>query len=217
MAVSLNSVAGLNSVLRSSTQSSNSRSTHISSPYVLIKSRLHIKSKKRLSRLFVAENDRLITDPVETSKNLEPVLPSQIASPTPSDLKTSFPNEPNTTGEQEDTTPPKKVKLTARERLRAARVLSRDSDQSKPPKSQMGRSVLDALRESEKGKKGLPEAPANLLDDSKRGMPKKGLTFDFPGGLDLFLIAFSFVFISTVMFATTYIVWKVGAIHFNEN
>lgn len=111
----------------------------------------------------------------------------------------------------------KKVPLTAKERLRAARVLSRYAE-SKPSKTEMGSKVLDAMRESDKGKKRsrLPEAPTNLFDDSKRGMPKQGLTFQFPGGNDLLLIIFSFVFISTVMFTTTYIVWKVGAIHFNE-
>jgi hypothetical protein len=55
-----------------------------------------------------------------------------------------------------------------------------------------------------------------MLDDSRRGMPKSGLTFDLPGGSDILIIAFSFVFISTVMFATTFLVWKLGAIHFNE-
>lgn len=113
----------------------------------------------------------------------------------------------------------KRSPLTARDRLRAARVLSRYNE-AKASKSEMGSKVLDALKESDRGKKkkksGLPEAPLNLLDDSKRGLPKPGLTFQFPGGTDLFIIAFSFVFISTVMFATTYIVWKVGAIHFNE-
>ncbi|XP_020108823.1 uncharacterized protein LOC109724417 [Ananas comosus] len=112
----------------------------------------------------------------------------------------------------------KKPPLTARERLRAARVLSKytESESSKP---EFGSKVLDAIRESDKGKKrsGLPEAPTNLFDDSKRGLPKQGLSFDFlPVGTDVLVIAFSFVFISTVMFATTYLVWKVGAIHFNE-
>eukprot|EP00262_Sarcandra_glabra_P019494 TRINITY_DN7366_c0_g1_i1.p1 TRINITY_DN7366_c0_g1~~TRINITY_DN7366_c0_g1_i1.p1 ORF type:complete len:255 (+),score=37.05 TRINITY_DN7366_c0_g1_i1:103-867(+) len=112
---------------------------------------------------------------------------------------------------------PKRSSLTAREKLRAARVLSRYTE-SKTPKAEMGSNVLDALRESDGGKarSGLPEAPTNLFDDSKRGMPKKGLTFDLPGGVDLYVIIFSIVFISTVMFGTTYIVWKVGAIHFNE-
>ncbi|KAJ7959633.1 Differentiation-associated protein 1, putative isoform 1 [Quillaja saponaria] len=110
-----------------------------------------------------------------------------------------------------------KRSLTARERLRAARVLSRYTE-SKETKSDTGSKFLDALKESDRGKKRsrLPEAPTNLFDDSKRGMPKQGLTFQFPGGFDLFVIVFSFVFISTVMFATTYFVWKVGAIHFNE-
>ncbi|KAJ7963946.1 Differentiation-associated protein 1, putative isoform 1 [Quillaja saponaria] len=111
----------------------------------------------------------------------------------------------------------KRSPLTARERVRAARVLSRYTE-SKSSKSNMGSTVLDALKESDRGKKRsrLPEAPTNLFDDSKRGMPKQGLTFQFPGGFDLFVIVFSFVFISTIMFATTFFVWKVGAIHFNE-
>lgn len=113
----------------------------------------------------------------------------------------------------------KKSPLTARERLRAARVLSRYTESKESSnKSDMGSRVLDALKESDRGKKRsrLPEAPTNLFDDSKKGLPKPGFTFQFPGGFDLFIIVFSFVFISTLMFATTYIVWKVGAIHFNE-
>ncbi|CAL5203045.1 unnamed protein product [Lathyrus oleraceus] len=112
-----------------------------------------------------------------------------------------------------------------RERIKAARVLNQSKEpkasKSDKGKSDMGSSVLAAFREDDKGKKkrrsGLPEAPGNLFDDSKRGMPKAGLTFDFPGGSDLFFIIFSFVFISTVMFGTTYIVWKLGAIHFNDS
>lgn len=112
---------------------------------------------------------------------------------------------------------PKRSPLTAREKLRAARVLGKYAE-SKPSKPDLGSKVLDAMRESDGGKarSGLPEAPTNLFDDSKRGLPKQGWTFNFPGGNDLFIIIFSFVFISTIMFATTYIVWKAGAIHFNE-
>ncbi|KAL5996040.1 hypothetical protein ACLOJK_026113 [Asimina triloba] len=113
---------------------------------------------------------------------------------------------------------PKRSPLTARERLRAARVLSKYNTVSKPSKPDLGNKVLDALRASDGGKarSGLPQAPTNLFDDRKRGLPKQGWTFNFPGGNDLLLIIFSFVFISTVMFTTTYIVWKSGAIHFNE-
>ena len=108
----------------------------------------------------------------------------------------------------------------ARERLKAARVLSRYSSESKAAAkpAEMGSNVLDAMRRSDGGKRrsGLPEAPTNLFDDSKRGLPKPGWTFQFPGGSDLFFIVVSFVLISSIMFTTTYIVWKVGAIHFNE-
>lgn len=111
----------------------------------------------------------------------------------------------------------KRAPLTAREKLRAARVLSKYTE-SKPIKPAMGSKILDALRETDKGKKrsGLPEAPATLFDDSNRGLEEEGWRFKLPVGNDLFVVAFSFVFISTVMFATTYFVWKVGAIHFNE-
>lgn len=148
-------------------------------------------------------NPQLIVNNEESSSQSSEVSNEQVMS---SDASSS--PDPQST---------RKSPLTARERLRAARVLSRYNE-SKTTKSDMGSKVLEALRESDRGKKRsrLPEAPTNLFDDSKRGMPKAGLTFQFPGGSDLFVIAFSFVFISTVMFATTYIVWKVGAIHFNE-
>lgn len=128
--------------------------------------------------------------------------------------------------------PPKRVPLTARERLRAARVLGKyagePGDKKKKGSSEFGSRVLDALRETDGagGKKGgrkrsgLPEAPSNLLDDTKRGMPKAGLTFDWmaalPVGTDVLIVAASFSIITTVMFGTTYLVWKLGAIHFNE-
>ncbi|XP_047151507.1 uncharacterized protein LOC124823361 isoform X1 [Vigna umbellata] len=110
----------------------------------------------------------------------------------------------------------KGASLTARERLKAARAGNRNP-QSKASKADMSSRVLEASKQSDKGKRksGLPEAPTNLFDDSKRGL-STGFTFQFPGGSDLFLIVFSFVLISSIMFATTFIVWKVGAIHFNE-
>ncbi|KAL0341255.1 UNVERIFIED_CONTAM: hypothetical protein Sradi_4642300 [Sesamum radiatum] len=82
----------------------------------------------------------------------------------------------------------KRSPLTARERLRAARVLNRYTE-AKPSKPQLGSKLLEALQESDKGKKrpGLPEAPTNLFDDSKRGLPKQGWTIDIPGGMDVFL------------------------------
>lgn len=107
--------------------------------------------------------------------------------------------------------------LTAREKLRAARIRGRNVE-AKAPKPELRRSLLDSLMEIEKGKmrSGLPKAPADMFEDSNRTLPKQGLVFEFPGGIDVFFVVVSFVFICTVMFGTTYIVWKVGAIHFNE-
>ncbi|KAF3331786.1 hypothetical protein FCM35_KLT03192 [Carex littledalei] len=114
----------------------------------------------------------------------------------------------------------KRPPLTARERLRAARVLSKYADSnSKPPKSEFGSKVLEAIRETDKGKKRgsrLPEAPSNLLDDSKRGLPQGKWTISLPFGTDVLAVVVSFLLITTIMFGTTYLVWKVGAIHFNE-
>lgn len=125
--------------------------------------------------------------------------------------------------------PPKRAPLTARERLRAARVLGKyaepSSAKSKPAKPEFGSGVLDALREADAKKGGggggrrgsrLPEAPGNLFDDSKRGMPKDGWTFELPFGVDVFLVLVSFTLITTIMFGTAFLVWKLGAIHFNE-
>jgi hypothetical protein len=125
---------------------------------------------------------------------------------------------------------PKRAPLTARERLRAARVLGKYAEPAKKgaalssSKPEFGSGVLDALREADAKKAGgggrrrsrLPEAPGNLFDDSKRGMPKDGWTFELPFGVDVFLVLVSFTLITTIMFGTAYLVWKLGAIHFNE-
>lgn len=129
--------------------------------------------------------------------------------------------------------PPKRALLTVRERLRAARVLGKyaeprggpPSSKGSPKKPEFGSRVLDALRETDGGggkradrkRSGLPEAPSNMFDDSKRGLPKEGWTFEaLPFGTDVLVIVVSFALITTLMFGTTYLVWKLGAIHFNE-
>ncbi|KAJ0102215.1 hypothetical protein Patl1_06639 [Pistacia atlantica] len=242
MAISLNSIVGFSAphVSRSSIRAAAQR-LQFTSP-------LSIKKRRLGLCLSVADGDRLATETSKegsgdsersfSNNQVSAVNTSSLDSPgVNSTLKSSVDDsgpqaseaangsvvssDPKLDGSSSPTvqSAPKRSPLTARERLRAARVLSRYNE-TKASKSVMGSKVLDALKESDRGKKkkrsGLPEAPTNLLDDSKRGMPKPGLTFEFPGGADLFIIAFSFVFISTVMFATTYIVWKVGAIHFNE-
>ncbi|KAM7276358.1 hypothetical protein ACFE04_018224 [Oxalis oulophora] len=223
MAVSLNSLSIFNSsvkhqhVKRYSIGTLPTKTVQCTFRFGTFDSKLQMKEKRSILCLSVPDTNPVLTD-AENSKigtdESEPntsEFPNGSATSLDSNLETSEP--PNS----QPTT--KKAPLTARERLRAARVLNRYADQSKPSKSNMGSTVLDALKESERGKKRsrLPEAPTNMLDDSKRGMPKQGLTWDLPGGSDLLIIAFSFVFISTIMLGTTYIVWKVGAIHFNEN
>lgn len=238
MAVSLNSVVGLSStklrvkyqnVSKSSSKASISKACQVKSSLGALGSRRLVKRKGWDFRLSVAEGDRFTTETSDGgSGNAETILSNdQISASSHNELlpRTSeASNGSPVTLNPEETLPstnqqekPKSSPLTARERLRAARVLNRYNTESKASKPDMGSKVLDALRESDRGKKkGLPEAPGNMLDDSKRGLPQQGFTFQFPGGTDLFVIVFSFVFISTVMFATTYLVWKVGAIHFNE-
>ncbi|KAJ6720596.1 TRANSMEMBRANE PROTEIN [Salix viminalis] len=179
----------------------------------MLASRIHVNERRRGLFVSAADNDRLVTD---TSVKGYGGAKSSVYDNQLSAVNSSSEDSP---GGNSDVTKsrPKRSPLTARERLKAARVLSRNTE-SKVSKSEMGSKVLDAMRESDKGKKrsGLPEAPDNLFDDSKRGMPKEGWTFQFPGGSELFFIVVSFVLISSIMFATTYIVWKVGAIHFDE-
>ncbi|KAL3650287.1 hypothetical protein CASFOL_006690 [Castilleja foliolosa] len=227
MAVSLNSVITFS--LTANYQPATTRSkirvlllklpsiTSLSDP---IKSRKHTHRKTSKFHFLAVGGDNAATE--TTDKDSKPV---DVSNPNNGPRVSELPSESvDSTKTNPDLTPAKpstdskRAPLTARERLRAARVLNRYNEpkQSKPG---LGSNLLDALRETDKGKKrpGLPEAPVNMLDDSKRGMPKEGWTIEIQGGLDVFLIVFSFVFISTVMFATTYVVWKLGAIHFNEN
>ena len=198
----------------------------------MLASRMHVNERRRGLFVSAADNDRLVTDTsvkgyggAKSSIYDNQLLAVNSSSEdSPGGNSDGEESGPKTSGGSNGSTAsadmkskPKRSPLTARERLKAARVLSRYTD-SKASKSEMGSKVLDAMRESDKGKKrsGLPEAPENLFDDSKRGMPKEGWTFEFPGGSELFFIVVSFVLISSIMFATTYIVWKVGAIHFDE-
>ncbi|XP_020228988.1 uncharacterized protein LOC109809967 [Cajanus cajan] len=209
-------------------------------PFLVVSRSRKLVKNKRLGHCFsVADSDQLAADNNSSNKDFDNAEDSQandqLASRNPLDenfqlqnaesvsqiLETSSSNgsinqNQGSEASSKSQSVTKRPSLTARERLKAARVGNRYT-QSKASKPDMNKRVLEALKESDKGKKksGLPEAPTNLFDDSKRGL-STGLSFQFPGGSDLFFIAFSFVFISTVMFATTYIVWKVGAIHFNE-
>lgn len=196
------------------------KASHFSSPSrtLLFSRPIHLRNGRSL--LVANGGDGLAT---ETSSKTSEITESSATSETELVKKTpisaSEPTQETDNSEIKNAIP-KRSKLTAREKLRAARVRSRNSEPKAVVKAELGSKVLEALRESDKtsGKKrsGLPEAPTNLLDDSKRGMPKKGLTFELPVGWDVFLIILSVVVISTVMFTTTFVVWKMGAIHFNE-
>ncbi|KAL8247799.1 hypothetical protein R6Q59_009015 [Mikania micrantha] len=191
------------------------KAKHLSTPYrnlVFIKP-IHTRNGKPL---LVANSDRVTT---ETSDKTSDITKTSISNSETEKIKsTPEPSEPKQDSSNGSSS--KRLKLTAREKLKAARVRNRESEPKTVKKEELGSKVLEALRETDRvtGRKrsGLPEAPTNMLDDSKRGMPKKGLTFELPVGWDVFLIITSVVVISTIMFTTTYIVWKVGAIHFNE-
>uniref|UniRef100_A0A7N0RIZ6 Uncharacterized protein n=1 Tax=Kalanchoe fedtschenkoi TaxID=63787 RepID=A0A7N0RIZ6_KALFE len=221
MAVSFNSVVSFNSTVSHHC----TKKTYAGASSINFGESQTINGRSQRLSLRVANGDKVYIDSKEEgigSYEGSVSTGQPESDPTPDNSASQLGAQPSEAGNRaalSEEPQGKKTPLTAREKLRAARVVSRyGAPKPKANRAKLGSSVLDALKESDKGKKsGLPEAPTNLLDDSKRGMPKAGLTFDLPGGRDLLIIAFSFVFISTVMFATTYIVWKLGAIHFNEN
>ncbi|XP_057726920.1 uncharacterized protein LOC130942227 isoform X2 [Arachis stenosperma] len=234
MAISLSThpmMMSFNSLLQAKYQDSSWCSNGVSlpkatqyTPFLAVPvSRMFSKEKRFGHCLSVADSDQLEAgisnkDPPAENSELQANVNAELESRTSDASEVSTDQNQGSAAFSNPQSNPKRLPLTARERLRAARVLNRYTESKTSKKSDMGSRVLDALKESDRGKKRsrLPEAPTDMLDDSKRGLPKAGLTFSFPGGFDLFIVAFSFVFISTVMFATTYFVWKVGAIHFNE-
>ncbi|KAF8394892.1 hypothetical protein HHK36_018830 [Tetracentron sinense] len=232
--------AKLQNISRSYMGTSGLKTNHVTAPSgILFRSRRHINGNRIGLCLSAPESNWVVTDTGDNgfgnaegeladdqlsapkSANIQP----QISAKDESDSQTpeASNGSPFSSDVKQDTSSqnlqstPKRAPLTAREKLRAARIFSQYTE-SNPTKSELGSKFLDALREIDRGKKisNLPEAPTKLSDDGKQGLPKQGMTFEFSGGIDLFIIVFSFVFISTVMFATIYVVWKAGAIHFNE-
>ncbi|KAL7108907.1 hypothetical protein ACP275_06G142000 [Erythranthe tilingii] len=224
MAVSLNSVISFNPTVNyQQARRANNRillvkvptPTSLWAPLGLIQS-TPIGKRSRFYALAAADNNVAIETTDNESKSIETNDGNGLVIPASSDEVA--PEESNE-GALSDTSnsTPKRGPLTARERLRAARVLNRYTD-PKPSKAELGSKLMESLRETDKGKRrpSLPEAPTNMLDDSKRGKPEKGWTINISAGMDVIVVVFSFVFISSAMFATTYLVWKLGAIHFNE-
>ncbi|KAL3834825.1 hypothetical protein ACJIZ3_009561 [Penstemon smallii] len=228
MAVSLNSVISFNptanyqQATRSNIRALLSKLPSITSPREAVRLRHSTQGKRSKLYLLSANGDNVITETtvkdsidvssdnvsnVNSSASDEKVQPSQ---------ENGKANEPESSAAKSSPTL-KRAPLTARERLRAARVLNRYTEPKRSSPALTSK-LMEALRETDKGKKrpGLPEAPTNMLDDSKRGLSQGGWNIVLPEGMDVFLIVISFVLISTLMFATTFVVWKVGAIHFNE-
>ncbi|KAJ1297596.1 hypothetical protein BS78_01G388600 [Paspalum vaginatum] len=188
----------------------------------------HARTRRRAT-----DNDQAAPAAAQEATAAPPAPSSEKSVATPAIGQPQEPAVANANGSA-PSEPPKRAPLTARERLRAARVLGKYAEPSAkgPPSSsksgkkpEFGSGVLDALREADAKKAGpgggrrgsrLPEAPGNLFDDSKRGMPKEGWTFELPFGVDVFLVLVSFTLITTIMFGTAFLVWKLGAIHFNE-
>lgn len=112
-----------------------------------------------------------------------------------------------------------KPSLSVREKLRTARTLTGFAESDKAGTPQRQKNLLDALRQSDKEGKttkyGQPIEPSNLFDDRKRSTEKEQ-KFEFTWGPSQFYGLLSFVILTSIMFGTTYIVWKVGAIHYND-
>jgi hypothetical protein len=84
-----------------------------------------------------------------------------------------------------------------------------------------GKQVLDAFKQGEKDGKttkfGQPIVPKNIFDDVRQTQAEKDadkFSFNLKPS-DIFLI-FSFLLIIGLMLGTAFLVWKVGAIHYNE-
>ncbi|XP_027941634.1 uncharacterized protein LOC114195299 isoform X2 [Vigna unguiculata] len=232
MAISLNSIVSFSSTLETKYHDASRYSVGASLPkatqftpfsLVVSRSRKLVKERRFNHCLPVADSDQLAADNniseefdnAENSATNDELSSLKVDAESVSEtLESSNGSINQEQGSSSSAT--KRGSLTARERLKAARAGNR-YPQLKASKADMNSRVLEASKQSDKGKRkpGLPEAPTNLFDDSKRGL-STGFTFQFPGGADLFFIVLSFVLISSIMFATTFIVWKVGAIHFNE-
>lgn len=85
-----------------------------------------------------------------------------------------------------------------------------------------GKRVLEAFKEGEKENKsttkfGLPVVPTNIFDEVRRTPEEIAAdAFKFEINPGQLLLAGSFLVVIAIMFGTVFLVWKVGAIHYNE-
>ncbi len=81
--------------------------------------------------------------------------------------------------------------------------------------------MLEAFKRGEvEGKTtkfGQPIVPKNIFEDTRRTPEEIAADkFQFQLSTDALLLGLSFVLVIALMLATAYLVWKVGAIHYNE-
>jgi hypothetical protein len=84
-----------------------------------------------------------------------------------------------------------------------------------------GKQVLEAFKRGEvEGKTtkfGQPIVPKNIFEDTRRTPEEIAADkFQFQLSTDALLLGLSFVLVIALMLATAFLVWKVGAIHYNE-
>ncbi|MCO5569161.1 hypothetical protein L7F22_022882 [Adiantum nelumboides] len=127
--------------------------------------------------------------------------------------QTFSPNPPNSQGSPFSST------LTGTEKLKGAKpsvfLDSRVGGAFKEPGS---KTLLDTMRQSDNNTKkfGQPGLPRNLFDEPEKLTAEDNKRFDFTLNIGQLALIFSFLTIICVMLGTAFLVWKVGAIHYNE-
>lgn len=192
-----------------------SDSTSSSVPIITADQNLQSRAAVRNSLAKDVEGGGSATSQIET-KTIE-ARDKSTSSPMTLPISSTVPKT-DISGEQGSFTSAK-PSLSVREKLRTARTLSGFAESDKPGTPQRQKNLLDALRQSDKEGKttkyGQPIEPSNLFDDRKRSTEKEQ-KFEFTWGPSQFYGLLSFVILTSIMFGTTYIVWKVGAIHYND-
>eukprot|EP00250_Pteridium_aquilinum_P034894 c8278_g1_i1 orf=270-1214(+) len=80
------------------------------------------------------------------------------------------------------------------------------------------KNLLDTLRQSDGSrstKYGQPIVPTNLFDEPDKLTPEER-KFEFSFSAGQLVLIFSFLTIISIMLGTSFLVWKVGGIHYNE-
>lgn len=138
---------------------------------------------------------------------------SSTFSPKPSGPQTFSPKPPSSQGS------PFSSPLAGTEKLKGSKPsVFLDSRAGGAFKQPGPKGLLDSLRQSENAttKFGQPIVPTNLFDEPDKLTAEDKKRFDFTFNAGQLFLVFSFLTIIGVMLGTAYLVWKVGAIHYNE-